>query len=240
MRKMLPFLPAAVLGIGCALIWDPRVQNAAPLAAPISGVLIDVPGHSVTEQILSAEEQRVAGMSSYVARLYHKQDAIAFSTLVSYYERQTRGRTIHSPRNCLPGAGWEITTAGIREIAVGSEKQNVNRYIISNGRARAIAYYWYQGRGRVTANEYVVKWNLFRDAALKGRTEEALVRVIVPLSAKRTEADADRLADDIVARLMGEVERVLPNSGEPASLVQRDFEQETLPRMRNENGTGNS
>ena len=35
-------------------------------------------------------------------------------TFVSYYERQTQGKTIHSPRNCLPGAGWEVLTPGTR------------------------------------------------------------------------------------------------------------------------------
>jgi EpsI family protein len=57
----------------------------------------------------------------------------------------------------------------------------VNRYVLKNGAARAVVYYWYQGRGRVVASEYAVKWNLLRDAALAGHTEEALVRVVVPV-----------------------------------------------------------
>ena len=47
-------------------------------------------------------------MSDYVARVYARDSVMLFSTLVSYYERQSQGKTIHSPRNCLPGAGWEI------------------------------------------------------------------------------------------------------------------------------------
>jgi hypothetical protein len=41
--------------------------------------------------------------------------------------------------------------------------------------------YWYQGRGRVESNEYAVKWNLLRDAAVRQRSDEALVRVVVPV-----------------------------------------------------------
>ena len=49
----------------------------------------------------------MAGMNDYAARSYWRDSTIAFTTLVTYYERQTKGRTIHSPRNCLPGAGWD-------------------------------------------------------------------------------------------------------------------------------------
>ncbi len=42
-------------------------------------------------------------------------------------------------------------------------------------------YYWYQGRGRVAHNEYTVKWDLLRDAVAHGRSEEALVRIVVPI-----------------------------------------------------------
>jgi hypothetical protein len=51
-------------------------------------------------------------------------------------------------------------------------------------------YYWYQGRGRVAASEYQVKWELLRDAALRARTEEAMVRIVVPLGAAAEEAAA--------------------------------------------------
>ena len=75
-------------------------------------------------------------------------------------------------------------------------------------------YYWYQGRGRVAANEYAVKWQLLRDAARYGRTEEALVRVVVPL-APRTSGGAEMIAADSIAtrislRLIGDVAAILP------------------------------
>jgi hypothetical protein len=83
-------------------------------------------------------------------------------------------------------------------------------------------YYWYQGRGRVVASEYAVKLNLLRDAALEGHTEEALVRVVVPID---TTANAGMLADSlgarIASRLMDDVERVLPRAdGASSTLAQ--------------------
>ena len=216
------FIPAGILLAGCGLLFYARNQVGMPLARPLETVLANVPGYRVADQRLSDEEQKVAGMTSYVARAYLRDSTVAFATLVSYYDRQTHGKTIHSPRNCLPGAGWEVVERGSQNLTVDGVAHEVNRFILRNGRAAALAYYWYQGRGRVTANEYAVKWNLLRDAAMLGHTEEALVRLIIPLSATSTlttgtASDAslpeETLGRNIATRLMAEVESVLPTAG---------------------------
>ena len=214
------YLPALVLLAGCAFVWNSRSQSAVPLAAPLSTVLAAVPGYRVQDQRISDEERSVAGMSDYVARVYWRDSVPVFTTFVSYYERQAQGKTIHSPRNCLPGAGWEVMTAGTTEVMMDGKKRTLNRTLLKNGAATAVVFYWYQGRGRVVANEYRVKWNLLRDAALVGHTEEALVRVVVPVRSRAVSGDAagdrgllsaaDALGAEISARLAGEVARVLP------------------------------
>lgn len=219
MRSLRLWAPTLLLIVGCVLVLQSRTQRAVPLAAPLSGVLAQVDGFKPTEQTITADEQRIAGMSNYVARVYSRDTMPVFSLYVGYYERQSQGRTIHSPRNCLPGAGWEILTTGIRAITVGGSQYVVNRNVLKNGRFTAIVYYWYQGRGRIAANEYRVKWNLLRDAALLGHTEEALVRLIIPVglgsalptaSAQTQYAEANGLADSLVARLILDVARALP------------------------------
>jgi EpsI family protein len=210
--------PAGILCLGCALVLNARLQTAVPLRKPLALVMAAVPGHQVIAQTLSEDEARVAGMTSYVARKYVKDSLTAFTTLVSYYDRQMQGHTIHSPKNCLPGAGWEVIAASTRPVSAGGEKRMVNRYVLKNGNAIALTYYWYQGRGRVTANEYAVKWNLLRDATTLGHTEEALVRVVVPVradSGTTLESElsmrlADSTASAVSSRLMLEVADVLP------------------------------
>jgi EpsI family protein len=85
----------------------------------------------------------------------------------------------------------------------------VNRYELVNGQERAIVYYWYQGRDRVAHNEYRVKYELLRDAALHGRTEEALVRIVVPVK-NNDVAAADAVALEVAPGLVADVARVLP------------------------------
>ncbi len=218
MRKLRRYYPLGILLVGCGLLWNAHSQEAIPIAGALSTVLSEVPGLQTVDQVISPQEQRVAGMTDYVARAYRRNGLVAFTTFVSYYDKQTQGKTIHSPRNCLPGAGWEIVSGGAHVVIANGKSHTVNRYVLRNGSATAIAYYWYQGRGRVTANEYRVKWNLLRDAAFFGRTEEALVRVVVPVRTKSITVEnadaalgaADAQAGEITARLMSDVERVLP------------------------------
>ena len=45
--------------------------------------------------------------SDYLNRIYVR-DGDAVSFYIGYYEVQRAGESMHSPKNCLPGSGWEI------------------------------------------------------------------------------------------------------------------------------------
>ncbi|MEP6618251.1 MAG: exosortase C-terminal domain/associated protein EpsI [bacterium] len=224
------YLPAMLLLLGFALVWSTRSQREVPLAAPLSTVLPELTGYNVKDQVIGEEEKKVAGMTDYVARLFWtfdgKDSTAAFTTYVGYYDRQQQGHTMHSPRNCLPGAGWEILRADTGAITVAGNRHVVNKYLLKNGVTQALVFYWYQGRGRVVASEYAVKWNLLRDAALKGHTEEALVRIVVyvpkanlmdPAALERAYRDAQTLGESVGVRLLADVQRVLPKTGDETS-----------------------
>lgn len=187
-------LPALLMGVSSVYMFGIDSQRSMPLAADlgasIDSVIFEIPSRTIA---LSDAEVEVAGVSEYLMRVYEPAgDSTAtagwFSLYVGYYEQQAQGRTIHSPRNCLPGAGWQVLTSAPGVISGPWGESAVNRYIIQNGDQKALVLYWYQGRGRIAANEYVVKWELLRDAAIRKRTEEALVRVVVPLETTEQEA----------------------------------------------------
>jgi EpsI family protein len=214
MRKLAAYAPALVLVVGCGLIGSATRQRSVPLSAPLKTLLAPIPGYSVTDLTVGDEERRIAGMSDYVSRVYRRDSLLAFTTYVGYYERQAQGRSIHSPKNCLPGAGWEILHGGTATVMAADGPHVVNRYLLKNGAAEAVVYYWYQGRGRVVASEYTVKFNLLKDAALEGHTEEALVRVVVPMTErKNAEAAADRFGMGMASMLMDRVGGILPGHG---------------------------
>ena len=137
------------------------------------------------------------GMRTYSAANQH------VGLYVGYYRSQRQGDTIHSPMNCLPGAGWVPVDAGRSRIAAaGGGDVEVNRYLIQKGEDRQVALYWYEGRGRTVASEYWSKAYLVWDAASRNRTDGALVRVLSPVARGESTADAARRAEAFAARLL--------------------------------------
>lgn len=203
------WVPPGVFAVGCLLLLTVNRQRIMPLAAPLSTLPTQLLGYRSEDIPIDKAEQRVAGMSSYMLRTFERDSAFAFSVYVGYYEYQTQGKSIHSPKNCLPGAGWETLSASERGVNVNGAVFPINRYLLAKGRAKAMVYYWYQGRGRVAADEYRVKWNLLRDVALTGRSEEALVRIVVPIQDAQ-EQMADTLAERVASQLIPRVAAVLP------------------------------
>ena len=103
----------------------------------------------------------------------------------AYYEVQAEGEgTIHSPRSCLPGSGWQIKSLeqrAIPNVDVNGKPLLANRVIITKGKEKILAYYWLQGRDRVITNEFMAKWWIFWDRLTQGRSDGALIRVMTEL-----------------------------------------------------------
>ena len=122
------------------------------------------------------------GVDDYINRRYTAADAPPVALYVGYYASQRQGDTIHSPQNCLPGAGWRPVSAERTAVDLGGRTIPVNRFIIQKGLDRQAVFYWYQGRSRVVANEFANKAWLMLDAARLRRTDGGLVRAITPVS----------------------------------------------------------
>lgn len=205
---------AAVLVIGAILATaGVRAQRSLALRVPLAAALpAEFEGYRSRDVEIPTEELTAAGVSDYLSRMFVAGDSDSTAPpvylYVGYYDRQTSGRTIHSPRNCLPGGGWEPLTNTLTVIETPAGPVAVNRYLIQKGRDQALVLYWYQGRGRVESNEYAVKWDLVRDAALRRRSEEALVRIVVPMTTD--EDEVLRLATAMASRLVPAVALALP------------------------------
>lgn len=216
--RFLPWIPAVVLALGILGLTSINRQIDMPLVRPLAEALPgSMDGVTGTDQIIKPEELAVSGVSQYIFRWYGKaQDSLRSSVYVGYYESQTRGKTIHSPKNCLPGAGWEPLESGVLPLEVKGYRFSVNRYVLENRGHRALVYYWYQGRGRISSNEYYVKWEQIRDRALLGRSDEALVRVLVPVPRGYSMQQADSLAVRATEAVVGPLSEALPGvAGRP-------------------------
>jgi EpsI family protein len=137
--------------------------------------------------------------TEYLSRTYKKDD-LAVDVFISYYAQQRAGESMHSPKHCLPGAGWEIWDYGSTAIPVGERSYTVNKYSIANAGQRMLVLYWYQSKGRIIASEYTGKFLLARDAMLQTSTAASIVRVIVPDRPGTLEA-AQALASELIPQV---------------------------------------
>ena len=123
---------------------------------------------------------------------------------------------MHSPTLCLPGSGWTPVGEQLITIPVANKPVAINRFILQNGQNRILVYYWFQGRGRLTAGQGDLKLNAMRDALFTHRDEEALVRIIVPLvkgdsaSVASTGLSPDALAARLAETIIPPLNNSLP------------------------------
>jgi EpsI family protein len=147
------------------------------------------------------------GVDDYIHRTYVDAAGVPVNFYAGYYRSQRQGDTIHSPQNCLPGAGWRPVAADLTTVASSRGNVPVNEYMIQKGLDQQVVLYWYQGRGRVVANEYRNKLLLMWDAARLHRTNGGLVRVMVPIA---PDVDARRAATAFASAVIPHLERLMP------------------------------
>jgi exosortase D (VPLPA-CTERM-specific) len=152
-------------------------------------------------------------LDDYLLADYVNDDR-SINLYMSYYNSQRKGDAVHSPRACLPGGGWQLRDFDQRVIPtvlINGHELRVNRTLIELGNRRQLVYYWFQQRGRIVTNEFVVKWYLFWDAVTRHRTDGALIRIITSVPLGTDEAEADRRLTEFASRIALDLPRFIPN-----------------------------
>ncbi len=140
----------------------------------------------------------VLKLNDYMMRVYIPQELIKGGEnprglapvylYVGYYQSQRTGATYHSPKNCLPGAGWQfVDSEQIPVMLARGDAPIINKVVIQKGLDKQVILYWYQDRGRIIASEYWAKGFLVWDSMTKKRTDGSLVRISVPVVGKSEE-----------------------------------------------------
>jgi EpsI family protein len=151
-------------------------RTAEPLRAPLASISKELIGWKMaaTEEL----SPRQLSATSYLARTYIKDDQ-QLGLLIAHHDSHQAGVSVHTPKNCLPGDGWEIWKAGYESIVYDGRSVSVNQYNVSKNDQRMVVLYWYQSRDRVIASDLFAKLMLVRDALTEGRTSGSFVRIVM-------------------------------------------------------------
>ncbi len=154
-------------------------------------------------EIMDLASQKVLELDDYLLADYRNRiTGEIINYYVAYYASQSKGRSIHSPRSCLPGGGWVVTDLSKKVLPIGnSGSADVSRVFIQQGDVKQLVYFWTQQRGRILNNEFIIKWYLFWDALTQHRTDGGLIRIVTLLKPSETVDDADKRLSDFAKRV---------------------------------------
>jgi EpsI family protein len=127
---------------------------------------------------------QVLGVDDSFYANYHAPAKPWINLYIGFYQSQREGELIHSPKNCMPGGGWNITQVAIEPLTLDDESgtaHKIIKLILEKGPQKQISLYWYQSRGRIISSEYMQKIYLVWDAVTRNRTDGSFVRLIAPV-----------------------------------------------------------
>jgi EpsI family protein len=166
-----------LLLLGTLVAWQVTARSSEPLAAPLENIGARIADWElVSEAPLQKDVLEVLTPTSYLSRTYRRHGS-NLALLIVYYANQRSGDSLHSPRNCLPGSGWEIWSYGTAEVPVAGRRIPINSFGVQNGSYRTRVLYWYQSQKHIFASEYLGKLFLMRDSLLDGTASGSLVRI---------------------------------------------------------------
>jgi exosortase D (VPLPA-CTERM-specific) len=215
-RRLQPTVIAACVLMAAGALVTMTVPHRAE-AVPDRKSFVDFPmviGQWFGErQGMDAEIIQTLALNDYVMANYRGPAPRGVNFYVAWYDSQRAGRSVHSPRTCLPGGGWQIVEfdqVTVPGVEAAGQPLRVNRAVIGLGSQRQLVYYWFQQRGRIITNEYLAKWYLFWDSLTRNRTDGALVRLVVPVDESEQTANADQDLERFSAAVVPVLEDYIP------------------------------
>ena len=188
-----------------------RAENI-PAISPLAQFPTDIADWKMYKDIpIEQETLDVLKADDTLDRIYISPERNASTFLfIAFFKTQRYGQSPHSPKNCLPGNGYEPIESGVVSVAVPgrSEPVEVNRYLTARGDEKSVTLYWYQSHDRIIAGEFTARLMLIADSIRYHRSDTSLVKIVVPVR----DGDADtatRTAIDFMKAIFPSVARQL-------------------------------
>ncbi len=193
------FIFAALLIVTTAIFLRAHTRNEVfPPRLELQSFPAQLGPWTGNDEAIDNDSRQVLGPGDFLLRVYTDPDKPSpyVDLFIAYFRSQRTGDTIHSPKNCLPGAGWTpIESTRVTLSVPGHAPFPANRYVIAKGDSRRVVLYWYWAHSRGVASEYWAKYYLVADSIKMNRSDGALVRITTALNPGET-------ADTVQQRLL--------------------------------------
>ena len=188
--------------IGALLVLQLRTSGeAVPIRKSLDSFPTAVGSWQAREgALLELDTLNVLKAKDYLMRRDQDPSGKSLWLFIAYWDSQRKGAQPHSPKNCLPGGGWEPLEASRMTIPLPRPMGSitVNRYLIQKDQDQQVVFYWYQSQGKAIAGEVAARAEMMKNSIVRHRTDGALVRVSSPVS-DGVQETSDRLVRYIQA-----------------------------------------
>ena len=158
-------------------------NSDTPLKKTLSSFPIEIGNWQGKVERFDDQVYKVLGVDDSFLASYFNSSGIQIQLYIGYYKSQYEGEIIHSPKNCMPGSGWNIIDESHVKLSVKEKDGSpirVSKLLLEKGLQRQVAFYWYHSRGRIFTSEYLQKIYLVWDSITQQRTDGAFIRLLSP------------------------------------------------------------
>ena len=160
--------------------WHPD-SKAAKKELGLTQVLSDLKGwHSDGLMELDPAIVKSLDLDDYVNQNF-SNGSENVALYIGYYLTSKKVGAAHSPLVCFPGQGWVLSDGENKSLKIGEEKINYSKMVASIGSRKDILIYWFQAFDRTSPETFLQKLNTIWSKFRIGRTDNAFVRVTVPI-----------------------------------------------------------
>ncbi len=209
MRLKQTLIASGLLLLSAVLLQYLSHAEEVPPSKPLSSFPLQIDSWTGKQEHFDPEVYEILGVDDSILATYYNRPHPPVQLYVGFYRTQSEGDLIHSPKNCMPGGGWNIIHVSQEPLELPSGPIKVIKLILEKGQERQVVLYWFQSRGRFIASEYRQKIYLVLDSIFKHRTDGSFVRLIAPAGSSE-QASLETLKDFAVT-IIPILEEYLPS-----------------------------
>ncbi|MFP3927924.1 MAG: exosortase C-terminal domain/associated protein EpsI [Desulfobacteraceae bacterium] len=195
MRLKQTLIASCLLLLSAGLLQYLSHAEEVPPSKPLSDFPLRIDSWTGQEERFDPKVYEVLGVDDSILATYYNSQKIPVQLYVGFYRTQSEGDLIHSPKNCMPGGGWNIIHVSHEPLELSSGPIKVIKLILEKGQDRQVVLYWFQSRGRFISSEYWQKIYLVLDSIFKHRTDGSFVRLISPVGPSGQQESLETLKD---------------------------------------------
>ena len=146
--------------------------------------------------------------TDYLSRTYHDSHGNRLSLYIGFHDGGPNSGPIHSPKQCLPGSGWNYLNNEVKQVSLDGENIPYVSAIYQKEIEKQLFLYWYQVRDQILTNEYALKLAMLKNSMLSNRRDSSFIRLSV--MATDSEDKATEIGEQFIRDFFPAIREALP------------------------------